>query len=110
MIASAAEIVSACFYHLTVLPVMEDAAMSKSLAIVLVALCTGTMFSACATHEPAPSSTSQSAAKKKQQGNVGVGSETVNDPGRSDPSGGNSGASLQTTPDPLDEPGRADNE
>ena len=85
--------------------------MSKSLAIVLVALCTATMLSACATHEPAPSSTSQSAAKKKQQqGNVGVGAETANDPGRSDPSGGNSGASVQTTPPPLSEPGRADNQ
>ena len=86
--------------------------MTKTLAIALVALCTATMLSSCATHEPAASATSQS-AKKKQQGtgqNVGVGAETANDPGRSDPSGANTGAGLQTDPSPLNEPGRADNQ
>ena len=82
--------------------------MTKPLAVALVALCTAGMFSACATNEPAPSSTSQSVDKKKQQQGVGVGAESVNQPGRSDPSGATTGDSVDVGQESLSQPGRSD--
>ena len=81
--------------------------MTKPLAITLVALCAAGIISACATYESAPSNTSQSADKKKQQ-DVGVGAESVNQPGRSDPSGASTGTSVDVGQESLSQPGRSD--
>src|SRR5262245_36214595 len=81
--------------------------MMKPLAIALVVLCAaGTLWS-CATNEPAPGNTSQSADKKKQQG-VGVGAESVNQPGRSDPTGATTGGTVDVGQESLSQPGRSD--
>jgi len=60
--------------------------MKKILTLTLVALCTVGMLSSCAHKEPAPSTTTDTSAKKKQEGStggtVGVQPEGVNAEGR----------------------------
>jgi len=79
--------------------------MRKLSFVVLLAACAAVTLSSCASHEPAPASQSQSAAKKKQQ--IGVGSESVNQPGRSDPSGASTGQAVDVGQEGLNQ-GRGD--